>query len=111
MAAICLGSVMVWNFVQKIPESISQNHDALIEMRVEQRIDRRDIKENKEGQSEASIERKAMVKAITMMAGDLKHLSETVESKSDGFDKKLDRIGDYWRDFNAPPDPSKWMSR
>ncbi len=97
MAAIVFGSLMIWGFVQKIPDELSDQHDAIIRIEVAQSTHGTRIQNNETSQREASIERKAMTKAITMMAGDVKHLASEV-SKSNA---KVDLNNRYWMEYKS----------
>ena len=85
----------MWGFVQKIPESLSEQHDSIIRLKSGMTVNTVNIDKNSDGQREASIERKAMAKAVQMLSGDVKHLTKAVEDQSG----KIDTLGGFWMEY------------
>ena len=99
LATIIFLAALCWSFIVKIPEDVQANHDAAIVSTIERRANRIAVAEIAARQIAAEVNTKALEKAMTMLSGDVKHLTKTVEAQN----AKLDASGQYWHQYMQSP--------
>lgn len=99
LSTIIFLSALCWSFIVKIPEDVQANHDAAIISTIERRANREAVASVRARQIEQEVNAKALEKALTMLSGDVKHLTKTVEEQN----AKLDAIGRYWHEYMTAP--------
>ena len=103
--ALIIMALFAWSFVSKLPEEISENHDAILTGKVMLEVQGSLMSDNAKNNQIMSVDMKAMEKAITILSGEVKALTTDLKTSNKQINDKLDYAVEAWRDDRNSGNP------